>query len=318
MSLRIRWTIPLTTALLGAVVFGYIWQNQQKKSFINSYTQSVDVPEQVVATSTRVVSTEPIDAVRFLDRPEFRRVWLSAKPKKVSEKIIAGTVNHHVLASDLLANFFLTLAANRPDVTRIVILSPDHFYVGRSQISTHTRPYQTPDGILEIDNKAVQTLVDNRDAMLENGSMYDNEHGIGALASFVKKTMPHARLVPISIKGNADLEASKKLAVSIKSLNDGKTVFVVSADMSHYLSKKTALKNDLETKQWLQEKNETTMSKAKDTHTDSGRQFVTLFSFLREEYPKAHFELLDEGISSSYGGDEQNTTSYLNGVWTKN
>lgn len=316
MSPRIRWILPLTTALLGAVVFGcWLRMSGTSSSSLPPPATSYELP---AASQLRATNPQPIDAARFLDRPEFRRVWSSAKAKTVSGNIIAGTVNHHVLASDLLANFFLTLAVNRPDATRIVILSPDHFYAGRSQISTHTRPYQTPDGILDIDTKAVRTLVDNRDAVLENGSMYEVEHGIGALTPFIKKTMPHVRIIPISIKGNADLEASKKLAAAIEKLDDGKTIFIISADMSHYLSKKTALKNDLETKQWLQEKNESTMSKAKDTHTDSGRQFVTLFDFLNTQYPKAKFQLLDQGISSSYGGDDQNTTSYLNGVWTKN
>lgn len=295
----------LAAALIGAAVFGYVYPDEKKPA--------VGILQDVAQPATR----QPlIDAARFLDRPEFVRVW-NQKPKSIDGKIIAGTVNHHVLASDLLAHFFLTLAANRPDISRIVVLSPDHFYAGRTDISTHIRPYQTPDGVLDIDRDAVKQAEDIAGARQENGEMYEKEHGIGALAPFIKRTLPEARLVPLSVKGNAPLETTGKIAALLQALDDGKTVFVISADMSHYLPKQQAQKNDQETKQWLRQEDSQNMAKAKDTHTDSGRQFVALFRWLQEKEGNVAFHLLDEGISSAYVTDTRNTTSYLNGFWVQ-
>lgn len=288
----------LTAALIGAAVFG----SRGKK----------EETQKISTTTSRPPSL--IDATRFLDRPEFVRVW-NQKPEPIQGKIIAGTVNHHVLASDLLAHFFLTLAANRPDARRLVILSPDHFYAGRAQVSTHVRPYQTPDGVVNIDTEAIAQLTGSGYVTEEDGEMYEKEHGIGALVPFIKRALPEVELIPLSVKGNADLANVEKLVGLLQAFDDGKTVFIVSADMSHYLPKNQAEKNDLQTKKWLEEEDIAQMSRAKDTHTDSGRQFVAVFSWLKAKHPQAAFQLLDEGISSDYVPDTQNTTTYLNGFW---
>ncbi|MCC7357519.1 AmmeMemoRadiSam system protein B [Candidatus Uhrbacteria bacterium] len=259
----------------------------------------------------------PINASIFLDKQEFYRVF--SKPITtipIQGKVIAATVNHHVLATDLLAQFFVSLAKNRPDATRLVILSPDHFFAGRGKVSTHERKYQTPDGLVEIDAAAIESLVKNHIANVENGTMYEREHGIGALMPFVKKSFPKATIVPISIQGKSDIETLFQVSRALTKLDDGRTLFIVSADMSHYLSKEAAVKNDIQTKMWLEKKDEQAMIKAKDTHTDSGRQFVTLFHWLNQVYPKSHFQLIGQGISSDYVADIKNTTSYINGVWS--
>ncbi len=301
----------LTAALLGAAVFVVVTSHSQSNQALVSTekTQNTIIP----------TTLPPIDASSFLDRPEFRRVWSNpVKTKSVPGKAIAATVNHHVLATDLLAQLFSSLAKNRPDAKRLVILSPDHFFTGRALVSTHKRTYQTPDGLVKIDTDAIDQLVTQRYATEENGSMYEKEHGIGALIPFIKKTFPQASIVPISIQGTSEQNAALRISQALADLDDGTTLFIISADMSHYLPKAIAQKNDIQTLNWLQNKNELAMAKAKDTHTDSGRQFVALFHWMNQAYPQATFTLIGQGISSDYVNDEQNTTSYLNGIWSTN
>jgi|GEM_PF-730529 len=258
----------------------------------------------------------PIDATLFLDRPEYARI--RSRPIKtidIKGRAIAGTVNHHVLATDLLASFFRSLAKNRPDATRIVILSPDHFNVGRSSISTHSRSYTAPSGIVEVDKEAVQSLVEKQLALEENGSMYELEHGIGALIPFLKDEFPKVSIVPISIRGSADRTIAIKLGKALQALDDGHTLFIVSADMSHYLSKDDALKNDQSIRSWLANRNLQAMADANDDFTDSGLQFVALFTWFNQEKTKPTFIELGHGISSDYNGPDDFTTSYVNGVW---
>lgn len=302
----------LTAALLGVAVFGMIWtvKNEPVKKTVQQ--QSI--------FSIQASSTIPrIDATTFLDRPEFRRIWAhQVQIKDIPGRAIAATVNHHVLASDILATLFMSLANNRPDAQRLVILSPDHFFSGRGPVSTHRRSYQTPDGIVSIDTKAVEELIQQNIALDESGEMYEKEHGIGALIPFSKKAFPKATIVPISIQATSDIEVLRRLAHFLETMDDGKTLFIISADMSHYLSKEVAQKNDAQTIQWLETKDAQAMTKAKDTHTDSGRQFATLFFWMNEKYPTARFTGLSQGISSDYVEDELNTTSYINGVWSIN
>ena len=303
---------PLTAALLGVAVFGMV------RTIKNEQGNNIVKPQPTFSVHTS--STIPrIDATVFLDRPEFRRIWANnVQIKDIPGKAIAATVNHHVLASDMLATLFMSLAKNRPDAQRLVILSPDHFFSGRGPVSTHRRPYQTPDGIVSIDIKAVDQLIHQDIALEENGEMYEKEHGIGALIPFSKKAFPKATIVPISIQATSDIDVLPRIADFLETMDDGKTLFIISADMSHYLSKKSAQKNDLQTIQWLETKDAQAMAKAKDTHTDSGRQFAALFFWMNKKVPTAYFTRLSHGISSDYVDDESNTTSYINGVWSIN
>src|SRR5688572_124134 len=58
------------------------------------------------------------------------------------EGLVTGiTVPHHLLARDLIARAFNYASRGRYD--RILLLSPDHFNLGDSNISTTTRDFST-------------------------------------------------------------------------------------------------------------------------------------------------------------------------------
>ena len=258
----------------------------------------------------------PINTSHFLDLPRFFAVAnLATPPLPVGQKIVAGVVNHHVLAVDLLERFAKGLHAARPDAKRIIILSPDHFHAGRSAISTHLRPYQTPLGRVEIDREAAVYLAENG-VVIDNGLMFEQEHGTGAVIPFLHRSFPDLRLVPIAIRGETDDETLIELARVLEPLLDHETMIVVSADMSHYLPEDVALKNDEQTLHWLRTLDAKAFDAATDDFVDNGSSFVVLSHIFEERNQKPTFTLFDHTISSRYAGSRDDTTSYLTGVWS--
>lgn len=249
-----------------------------------------------------------IDASRFRSSANISTVALHGKP-------IAGVVNHHALASDLLTRFFRELHASRPDVTRFIIIAPDHFKRGSSPITIGTFDYTTEGRTIAIDNVAVEQL-QRAGATSASRLMMEGEHGVGALVPFLAREYPsNSTIVPVAIRSDVSRALAADFGNTIASLVDDHTFVIVSSDMSHYLSESEALTNDVATEKWLSSRDATAMGRATDDYTDNGPAFVALFSLLETKKLKPTFERIDHSISTKYGGDPTNTTSYINGVW---
>lgn len=286
--------------------------------------RNISSPEPVQQTPGELRSSEveytqiypSIDTVRFLDLPRFFAVANLQVPTSTAKgRVVAGVVNHHVLAADLLERFAKGLRAARSDVKRIIILSPDHFHAGRSAISTHLRSYQTPLGKVEVDREAIAHLIENGVAV-DNGPMFEQEHGVGALIPFLHRSFADMQIVPVAIRGEADDATLMSLAHTLEPLLDRQTIIVVSADMSHYLTEDVALKNDVQTLKWLQTLDGQAFDAATDDFVDNGSSFVVLSHIFEQRDQKLTFTLLDHTISSRYAGSRDNTTSYLTGIWS--
>ena len=250
-----------------------------------------------------------IDPIRFQTIKTEHAAAVNGEP-------IAGVVNHHVLASDLLARFFSTLRAARSDLQRIIIISPDHFKSGDATISIGRENYISQGKNIAVDEDAVETLTRLGVAVTGSRQLFEREHGIGALVPFIAVTFPDITIVPIAIRADVNRSDMEKLGRALKSLLNDKTFVLISSDMSHYLSENDALANDRETLSWLETLNADNFKKATDDNTDSGPSFVALSALFDEMGLKPNFSELDHSISSKYGGSRENTTSYITGFWT--
>lgn len=258
----------------------------------------------------------PINADAFLDPARFR-LSRHAPPHELSGTPIAGVVNHHVLASDLLARFFSTLRAARPDLQRIIILSPDHYRHGTASISVGVESYASRGAILPADREAAERLISAHVAFPGTRTLSVSEHGIGALIPFLAEQFPDIQVVPIAIRADVNRDDAENLGLALAQLIDENTFIIVSSDMSHYLSESEAGAHDRETLSWLEQDNAAAFRSAGDDHTDNGPAFVALYALFDVKAARPTFQLLDHSISSRYGGRKDFTTSYINGFWTK-
>ncbi|MFA6447723.1 MAG: AmmeMemoRadiSam system protein B, partial [Patescibacteria group bacterium] len=197
-----------------------------------------------------------------------------------------------------------------PDLKTIIIISPDHFKAGQS-ISTHQLAYSTSAGIVEVDAAKAQLLVADGIWDATDARAFENEHGVGALAPYITREFPKAKIVPIFIRANATHAKLLALVDAMKQIQDKNTFIIISADMSHTLPLEQARVHDVQTEQWLENMDPTILENATDANTDSGPGLFVLSTLLKQ--PK--FIQIAHAISSDYVADTKNTTSYIVGFW---
>jgi len=278
------------------------------------------------ATSTAVV--EPI-ANTFVDPVRFRDTS-RLLPWKFAGYPIAGVVNHHTAAMDLQAKFFKTLKSVRSNIKTFIILSPDHFQRGPG-ISAQRLPYSTPSGLVTCNFK-LATVSSVWDGTASRA--FEKEHGVGALAPFIAREYPGAAVMPFFLRADAPRDQLIALGDELARLSTTSTFILVSSDMSHGLTDAEARKHDKETLSWLENNNWTKLENATDANTDSGPAFTVLHEFFsKRKTPlpplnkgvtkdplvkggiKGGFEPLAHALSTDYGGDAKNVTSYIVGFW---
>lgn len=268
------------------------------------------VPYVFVPTGESVSTT--VMTERFVPHLVVKRAFENAVAPKECPRYRAGIVNHHALAADLLAQSAKTLKACRPDIESLVIISPDHFYRGTHALTSAPTTYEMQDGLVKTNAVLQDELFESVPNIGQDAEVFKKEHGIAALVPFYAHEFGRLDIVPITVKGRiTDNEAKALVAWLEKTLKRPKTFVLISADMSHYLSKEQALKNDERTQRALTESDATFFASASDDYLDSGVQVSLMIRALGKTtwYEQGH------KISTDYSNDRTNTTSYLMGFW---
>jgi len=227
---------------------------------------------------------------------------------------VAGVVNHHALAMNLQTEFFTTLKMIRPDIKTFVILSPDH-YLKHKGVSISAVDYATPAGVVQVSKKWVDELIKFGVFDGTKDRLFEKEHGVGALVPFIARDFPDAQIVPVIIYQTLPLDQAQKLGAEISSLSDDKTFIIISADMSHYLNDVEARRNDELMMSWLKNADWKKLKMANDGYTDSKVSFAVLETYLTAQKISAKFVQIEHAVSTDYGADPNNTTSYITGMY---
>ena len=143
-----------------------------------------------------------------------------------------GIVAHHLLVAEKIAQ---TLAQMGTGWDRtVVVLSPNHFGQGRSNLQTTLGAWNTPYGNLEVDERSVNKLIKRFPSLQIEPDTFEKEHGVAAITPLIKKWFPHAKLVPVVIDDSTTSDQVGELAKQIQ-LTLPNAVVIASIDMSHNL-----------------------------------------------------------------------------------
>ena len=168
--------------------------------------------------------------------------WRISKKADINEmNIAAGVVPHHLLAEDLIEDFFSYISSKEKPET-IVLLGPDHFNAGSSFIAV--RPETQEFYGIKVDNSLIKSLSLKNDLIFSNSSV-SLDHGITDLMPFVKRHFPDSQIVPFIIPLNISLEETDQFVTSLNSLASLKTIVIASVDFSHYLPSSVATFHDV-------------------------------------------------------------------------
>lgn len=160
--------------------------------------------------------------------------FYTSKPdsaETASGNVKGAIVPHHLTAGYMPATLFDYLKNQNPST--IVIVGPNHFSRGTSNIITSDRDWKTPFGNIDADHNIIHVICDLSSVATEE-SVIKEEHSIYSLVAFVSKSLPDAKIVPLILKNNIKTDEMDELIAMLEQELPKDTVFVSSIDFSHY------------------------------------------------------------------------------------
>lgn len=161
------------------------------------------------------------------------------------QDIVSGVVPHHLLAKEIIADFFQYISSEEK-VETLILLSPDHFHSGTLDDDNAfiTLDWKSGSGKKEFENIKIDSLLgkkladDNKIALNSSAIVYD--HGITNLIPYIKKYFPESKFLPILIPIDITKEQIDHLVKTINIESPAQTIIIASVDFSHYLPSRAA------------------------------------------------------------------------------
>jgi len=172
----------------------------------------------------------------FSDQPDlFLRAIHRSNAKsdpRASGHISGGIVTHHFLASELMVEYFETLAGSvKPQ--RVIIIGPDHSGRVPKGLAISDLKWKTPFGYLQPDRKAIHAIWKRLGLKDSNPEYFFGEHSIGILVPFVKYYFPYAKIVPVIVGEGISRDSLERLVRALGEVSDDNTHIILSMDFSH-------------------------------------------------------------------------------------
>lgn len=134
-------------------------------------------------------------------------------------------------------------ARGRPET--IVILSPSHRHAFQGVALPSQAGFAMPGFEVSVDRDAAKSLIEAGLAHIEDAA-HDQEHGIETQLPFMHRLHPGAKVVPLVI-GRVDPGRVPAIVDHLNKRLQRPPTFVLSSDLSHFLSRDAAGSHDLET-----------------------------------------------------------------------
>ncbi len=168
---------------------------------------------------------------------------------------ITGLISPHAgyIYSGLTASYAFKLI-EKNDYTTVIVISPSHHEYFKGISIYNGDAYQTPLGTIPLNIEMKEKIIDSSDAIISSELGHKNEHGIEVILPFLQYILPQFSLLPV-VMGDQNKIYIDKLAESIASVADEKTLIVASSDLSHFYNKKIADKLDSRTAKHINEFN---------------------------------------------------------------
>lgn len=235
--------------------------------------------------------------------------------ERSSGVVRGGIIPHHLLAKELIDDFFKRIATNK-SVT-IVLVGPNHFELGNSKvISCQAGCGEFLQGT-RIDEELVSQLAQSEEIGLQK-EIIEQENSIVALAPFVRKYLPNAKLVPLAMSKRADLKFLEDISALIDDYSKNKeTIIVASVDFSHYLSSLEAELMDGQSLEAIKKKDYQMLKGFGSEHMDSPESLILLLK-VAEKSGIDLMDILDHANSGEMLADPSSlVTSYYSIIFEK-
>lgn len=190
--------------------------------------------------------TRPIFPSVPQDAAFFDELFLNITPRPV--KAASAVVPHHLVAGKHLAQLFMDMQGQQPEL--VIVLSPNHFNIGRSPIYVGDGRWQTPYGLLGAATPVVNAYLNDFPERRGGEALWEKEHGIGALTPLIKRTWPQAEILPVVMEESVTEQERERLAAWLAA-NYPEALVLASVDMVHESPERVAKSHDEVTAEYL-------------------------------------------------------------------
>ena len=221
--------IPILLVLLILQVgLIYVWLNVNTNSIFKQFSSNAKL-----TTKNIELNLDSHDAY-YMSKSFYDQAYTQGTSdiNMSSDKVYGGIIPHHMLPKEKIAAWFMGLA--KTDYETVVLIGPNHYEVGSSNIIISQNKWRTPYGEIFPDLKIGQDLANNKVIEI-NEDPFLNEHSISGLVPFIKNSLPEAKILPIILKLNTPQKDLDYLANYLAdNTNKKKTLVLASVDFSHY------------------------------------------------------------------------------------
>lgn len=178
----------------------------------------------------------------YQDEAMWNHIFDSSNEYEIPKNIkpISILLPHHDITVTNQNKFYKALNSEiSPSV--VVIVSPDHFELGKELITMPKKiNFDTPDGIIDLDYESIKKIASDSEiknvVKLQN-NLWQTEHGIFLHMPFLKHYFPNAKIIPITVKMLStpdEFEYFDKLGKVLNTVLPEDSLFIASVDCSHY------------------------------------------------------------------------------------
>ena len=220
----------------------------------------------------------------------------------------AGIVPHHLLAGELISDFFNRLSVQNPKT--IILVGPNHQEKGGIKPLTSLADWETGLGKVEANQNLIQRFV-SLGLVEVNERVVSAEHSVSGLVPLIKDFLPKTSVFPLVLSGRMNLEEIETLAKELAKEVDKETVLVASVDFSHGLKSADARQNDWETLEAMTNFDHRKLLSLGNDFLDSPPSIVFLL-LVAQKRGWTNFEVLSRTDSAELINDPiAETTSYF-------
>lgn len=260
----------------------------------------------------------PADAAEL--RKSIERYLSKAKAEPLKGELVALIVPHagHKYSGQTAAYAYKFLEGRTFD--RVIILGPSHHFGFPGASVSLQKGYQTPLGIVAIDQDFSQKLLADEPFLNWLPQVETPEHSLEIQLPFLQVVLKQIKIVPI-IMGADDFETcarlAKKLAKSIQ--GSGKTLLIASSDLSHFYKAEQAKKLDQEFIKHIRDLNpEALYAALRVKKTEAcGRAPVLTVMLAAKALGADRALILNYAHSGDVSGDNDRVVGYVSAVLVK-
>ena len=164
-----------------------------------------------------------------------------AAPAEAPFAVIAPHAGY-IYSGPVAASVYARLKPFRGRIARVAILGPAHRVAVRGIALSGARAFATPLGELQQDTAALAALR-ALPFIQVNDEAHREEHALEVQLPFLQRVLGDVRIVPMVV-GQA---SAAEVARAIETVADGRTLILISTDLSHYHDQDTATAIDTAT-----------------------------------------------------------------------